>query len=238
MTTYASQKFQCFMCGAVHEFKVLASTNSFGPADLDLRPGPMKRWTMDTWVQECPECGYVSDIISDYTEITPEFLKSEAYLSCNGINFKSKLAVLFYRRYLIMQKHDYTEAQFDAALQAAWCCDDENDPENAIRCRELAIPLLTEMIASEKEYLDDMPSDLNQTSRILVRRTEKLNNYLLMKADLLRRAGHFDRLIEEYENVRFSDPLLDRILAFEIEKARQEDTNRYSVRDVTMNDPR
>ena len=240
MTTYASQKYQCSVCGTVSEFKVLASTNSFGYPDLDLRPAPMKRWTMDAWIQECPECGYVSGNISNHTEISPEFLKSEAYRSCDGLNFKSELAALFYRQYMIRMKSKFGGGAFDAVLHAAWCCDDADDPENARHCRELAIPLLTEDIESEKAYADDIIADQAQSpdpDPWVKDSLEKLNNLLIMKADLLRRAGQFDRMITEYENVRFSEPLLDKILAFEIEKAKQQDTNRYTVRDAAADDP-
>lgn len=39
-----------------------------------------------------------------------------------------------------------TEDAFFAVLHAAWACDDKNDTINAKRCRELAIPLATELI--------------------------------------------------------------------------------------------
>ena len=240
MTTYASQKYQCSVCGTVSEFKVLASTNSFGYPDLDLRPAPMQRWTMDAWIQECPECGYAANEISDRLEISPEFLKSEEYRSCDGLKFKSGLAVLFYRQYMIRMKSKFSGSAFDAVLHAAWCCDDADDPENARHCRELAIPLLTKDIESEKAYLDDIIAYQAQSQDPDPWSTniqEKLNNMLIMKADLLRRAGQFDRLITEYENVRFSEPLLEKILAFEIEKAKQQDTNRYTVRDAAAGDP-
>ena len=152
MTTYAFKKYQCSVCGTVHEFPVLASTNSFGYPDLDLRPAPMKRYTMDTWIQECPECGYVSGEISDHMEISPEFLKSEAYRSCDGLDFKLDLAALFYKQYMIRMKSGFSSSAFDAVLHAAWCCDDADDRGNAMHCRELAIPLLTKKIESEMTY--------------------------------------------------------------------------------------
>ncbi len=240
MTTYAFKKIQCSVCGAVSEFQVLASTNSFGYPDLDLRPAPMKRWTMDAWIQECPECGYVSGTVSNHTEISPEFLKSEAYRSCDGLNFKSNLAVLFYRQYMIRMKSSFGGGAFDAVLHAAWCCDDADDPENARRCRELALPLLEKNIEAQKEQIDDIIAFQAQNPEPdswIADLREKLNDLLLMKADLLRRAGHFDQLITEYENVRFSEPLRDQILAFQIDKAKQQDTNCYTVVDAAADDP-
>ena len=46
----------CAVCGAMHEYRILTSTNAFGSPDLDLRPPMMKRGTMHLWVQECPSC--------------------------------------------------------------------------------------------------------------------------------------------------------------------------------------
>ncbi len=171
----------------------------------------MQRYTMDSWVQECPRCGFVSQKITDRTAVTSDFLKSEAYRTCEGLNFKSDLAALFYRHYMISLKTADAEKTYHAILHAAWACDDADDTENARRCRELALPQLERMIRSEPP---------NRKSLLVV------------KSDLLRRSGHFEELISEYKDVRFSDPLLDKILAFEIEKASQQDANCYTVSDV------
>ena len=56
-------------------------------------------------------------------------------------------------------------------------------------------------------------------------------NMSLVKADMLRRSGKFDELISEYENKQYLETLLNEILAFEIEKAKDEDRACYTVAD-------
>ena len=63
MTTMFRQKYKCAVCGTEKEFYGIASTNSFGSPDLDLRPPEMQRSTMGQWIQQCPKCGYVSGSI-------------------------------------------------------------------------------------------------------------------------------------------------------------------------------
>lgn len=54
-------------------------------------------------------------------------------------------------------------------------------------------------------------------------------NLFAVKADLLRRAGEFDAVISEFTNKTFSTELLNQIIAFQIKKATEKDTGRYTV---------
>ena len=139
-------------------------------------------------------------------------MKTDEYLSCDGINFKSELAKKFYRYYMIKLMDHSTSKAFYAVLYAAWACDDEEDQENAVLCRKKAIPIITELLSGSRK---------NDST------------FLLMKADILRKAGCFEQLISEYRDVEFNDKLLDQILAFELDKAKRQDTACYRVRDVT-----
>ncbi len=193
------------------------STNAFGPADLDLRPPEMRRSTMSLWVQECPKCGYVSADIEEKSRISRSYLMSDEYHSCEGKAFKSSLARTFYRQYLICRQTKNTEDAFFAVLHAAWACDDRLDKKNATACREIGISLISQLLgnSSQKENRDTM---------------------LLLKADLLRRTGHFDTLIAEYENVRFSEEIMNRILQFQLQKAAEKDTGCYTVADAAKDE--
>lgn len=208
MTTIAQITHKCSVCGTVSEFTALASSNQMGSPDLDLRPAPMERYTMEYWLEECPNCGYISDQVSDPCDIDIEFLKSDKYRTCDGIGFKSELAKKFYKSYKIDLLNGMERKAFYAILHAAWACDDEKDHENASVCRKKAIPLITKMIAYSRN---------------------RNKNFLLIKADLLRRSGCFEQLLTEYADVKFNDQLLDQILAFQLEKAKQQDTDCYSV---------
>lgn len=176
-----------------------------------MRPAEMKRSTMYVWIQECPECGYISEEVSDSSDVTIEWLQSEKYLTCDGIQFVSTLAKQFYKYYLINLEDKNPEDAFFAVLHAAWACDDKNDNINAKHCRELAIPLATELIDGDHKNKDDI---------------------MVMRADLMRKAGQFEALAAEYASVKFDEDLLNQILGFEIEKAKIKDTACYRVEDV------
>ncbi|MBR6744885.1 MAG: DUF2225 domain-containing protein [Clostridia bacterium] len=201
---------KCSVCGKSSKQTILLSSNRFGAPDLDLRPPQMMRGTMCWWIQECPHCGYVAKSLDDKTNVTAKWLQSAEYRACNDIDFSSPLAKRFYRHYLISEKQRNVNDAFYAALHAAWACDDTGDTENAVRCRTLALNELEKMIASG-------PSN---------------EDFLVLKADLLRRTGAFEALIEEYQNKAFSSDLLNRIIAFQIAKAKLGDTACYTVADV------
>ena len=200
----------CAVCGATHRYRILTSTNAFGSPDLDLRPPQMKRGTMPLWVQECPSCGYTAEDVSDPTRIPREYLQSEAYRSCGGIRFENPLAGRFFRQHLILlweQKH--TKAFF-AVLHAAWVCDDAEDRENAVRCRDIAAELLEMCI---------LPAAREEA-------------YLLLYADVLRRAGHFEKLIDKFTDTWLENEDHRKILIFEYTRAEKQDAGCYTVEDA------
>lgn len=211
MTRFMKEKCICAVCGTESTYNTLASTSVFGSPDLDLRPSEMKRSTMGTWIQECPECGYISSEVSDPTNVTRMWLMSAKYRTCNGNTFSSALAERFYKYYMINMYDDKIEDAFFAILHAAWACDDMEDNNKARYCREIAISLATQMIE------EDHPNK---------------STFLLMRADLMRRSTHFEELIETYSSLTFEDKLLDQILAFEIEKAKNRDASCYRVKDA------
>lgn len=55
---------------------------------------------------------------------------------------------------------------------------------------------------------------------------------LLIRADLLRRAGRFDELLEQYEGVAFDRGIMRNILAFEKELARRKLSGCYTAADA------
>ena len=208
MTMIEKNKITCAVCGNESEHYVLLSTNTFGYCDLDLRPPQMKRDTMDMWVQECPVCRYVAGSLDQPIAINEEWLKSEEYVSCRM--FASRLAKRFFRRYLLNLKENKGENAFYSVLHSAWVCDDVKDYKNAIYCRKLAIAELEKLI--EKEPGNE--------------------NYLVLKADLMRRSELFEEVISEYGNKKMNDNLLEKIRSFEVEKAKSKDNRRYTVEDA------
>ena len=52
-------------------------------------------------------------------------------------------------------------------------------------------------------------------------------------ADIMRRAGLFKEMVMEYEHIQVKDETLDRVIKFEIEKAKARDTKCYTLDDIS-----
>ena len=212
MTTMREESVKCAVCGKSSRHEFLMSTNAFGSRDLDFRPPEMQRSTMRLWVQECPYCGYVAGDISDQCRVDREWLASEQYVRCNGHAFRSPLARRFYKHYMLCFKSHRKEEAFYAMLHAAWSCDDAGDDVMAKGCRKTAAALAESLLAGGE--------------------AEDKEHMTLIRADLLRRSGQFDRLLSEYAECRLSDEMGNRVIAFQLDKAREEDVDRYRMFDV------
>lgn len=211
MSTIFRKSKKCAVCQAKSEQTVIGSTNSFGYSDLDLRPPEMRRSTMCYWPEKCPACGYVAYDIERETTIQKDWLASEQYVHCEGHHFASSLAAEFYQIYLTAKETGNCQDAFNASLNAAWASDDCCDTENAALCRILAIPFLMEEISQNPQMAETLT---------------------IVLADVLRRAGKFDQLIEQYTDMVFSEDILNQICQFQLEKAKQKDTACYRVSDV------
>ena len=212
MTTVFPETVRCSVCGSENGIMVIGSTNTFGPTDLDTRPPEMKRSTMCYWVQECKTCGYTAVDLTDETALERSFFETEDYKSCKGIPFVSDLAKSFFRHYLIMTAEEQHEDAFFAALHAAWACDDREDETNAALMREKAVEMADRLLQTDS-------CDWKDTVR-------------LIRADLLRRTGRFDELLEQYESAAFENELMNAILAFEKELARRKLSGCYTAADA------
>ncbi len=207
MSSYARATVKCGNCRSKVEITKLLSTNAFGSPDLDMRPPEMQRSTMKTWVEECPKCKYVALDISKRPKFDTDYLKSERYLKCDGIEFKNNLSISFYRKAIIeMLTDDMTGAYCDV-LCAVWACDDCNDLENAVKCRT---------------YMDSIYSELPKEKREDI-------SFMVRHIDVLRRAGLFDKAVELCNNVSCEEKLIVDIVRFQKEKALQKDCDAYTV---------
>ena len=209
MSQVMPETVRCAVCGAHTKQTTLISTNTFGSPDLDLRPPEMERSTMLYWVQKCPHCGYASERVDDVPKIHAPFLKTAEYKKCLGLIFKSRLAKTFFRQYLIQVVERDAQKAFYAVLHAAWACDDAEDEENAVLCRKYALAEMDHLLEKED----------NETLWV-------------QRADLLRRAGLFETVIEEYEDRVFSDDTLNRVCLFQVNRSYAQDTACYTVADA------
>src|SRR5689334_17370242 len=89
MTSYYPRQVICSVCGTSSRQEVLTSTNCIGSPDLDLRPPQMKRSTMDRWLHECPNCGFVSGDLTKAEQGIHEILSTEPVAPLRGKMDKS-----------------------------------------------------------------------------------------------------------------------------------------------------
>ena len=137
-------------------------------------------------------------------------MKCEEYKTFEGNDFKSDLAGRFYKRHMIARESGNAEKAFYGLRNCIWKCDDVQD-ELAVEMRKRAAELASELIERD---------------------TEDKEIFILMKADFLRRSGQFDRLVEEYENIALDDENSDRVLRYQIEKAREQDDECYTTEEI------
>ena len=208
MTTIFKKTITCSVCGNKSEHREISSTNTFGSMDLDTRPPEMMRSTMSFWIEECPNCAYVSSDLEKALSIEKAFLLSKEYLEFEKQRPQSDLAVQFIKKARISTKSgEYKTAFFDY-LHAAWASDDENDDYWQNESRKCALQLYEQFGVDCDETL------------------------VVIKTDLLRKTRQFDRLIDEYSHMKFKDELLNQIIEFQLLKANQQDVETYTVDDV------
>lgn len=203
----------CSVCGKTSPQPVISSTSTWGYPDLDLRPSQMQRSSMFAWLAECPHCRYVASRLENELEVPAELLKTDAYITCEGHSFKSDLAQRFYRHYLISKAEKDYGSEFLSLLHCAWSCDD-NEDELAAEIRNMAL-----------EPLD----------KIKPKSDRERCNLQLMKADLLRRSGQFDRVIGEFKDVILEDKLRNDVITFQIELAMKKDIECHTIEEVVKN---
>jgi len=198
MTTTGIRPYCCPLCLARSQHERLLSSNRLGSPDLDLRPPGMIRDTINLWLIECPECGYVStgeDSVPDpgspdfqqfmqrhgpFVDI--EFLETPTVME---VRFHSPLppaAKRFMLRSLIDEEVGRIRIAASHALSAAWVCDDAFRDELATPCRLRCARLLRRLTQSEAA------AEVTPPVRLVL-------------IDALRRAGHFADANNEAETL-------------------------------------
>ena len=211
MTTIDYTEYKCPLCGHTHTTDFMTSTSAFRGPDLDGRPSPLARQTIYLHINECPNCGFASLGIPDSTTVSRDFVESEAYINCEGINFKSDRAKVFYRVFLISKEEGNPYSTLSNLINCAWVCDDDGDEENSINLRVR----INELFDSLFDFND-----------------KENDGVFITKIDIMRRAHLFDELIEELKDKTFDESFYTNLCKFQIEKAKEKDAGRYTCDDV------
>ncbi len=216
MTIIMPEDLTCAICEKESTQQVLISTNAMGHSDLDLRPPEMQRSTMHTWVQRCRSCGYCAPSIEEAIEGAETLLGEERYRKIRAKRSYPALARDFLCWSLLAENAgDLLEAGW-AALHAAWVLDDEGKEKVAAECRGKAADLFIQAIKKRKK-----PCKSAGESELLV-------------TDILRRCGRFedarDMGLEGLD--RMPRSFVEKLLLFELERIKEGDTGRYTVKDA------
>ena len=126
MTTYNFVTRNCSNCSHSNTVQILTSTNAMGSYDLDLRPPPMQRFTMDSWIEICENCGFVWHDLGDQKidkNIIQDVMTSEQWIYLSSKEFILSLNFEKYALMCIALAGAKEEAL--AYKYAAWAADDE-----------------------------------------------------------------------------------------------------------------
>jgi hypothetical protein len=206
MTDYSARTHRCYCCGKNSEHSVLVSSNSFGSPDLDQRPPEMFRSTIQSWLQECPDCGYVAPNIEKGDASACTFLDTSEFRAA-ALEPALDPDV---RRFLVRAAYDaYVEdrrSAFQHTLAAAWVADDRKQTAEASELR----------LRAAKYLAGGNIRSIDLRLRLL---------------DALRRASNWtaaEALIVELVAERLEYPFAE-IIAFHRSKIAAGDPGRYTI---------
>lgn len=141
MTMPGEETETCCLCDTTTKFTVIVSTSMSGSPDLDTRPPPLARDTIEYSVRRCPSCGYCAPQISEGPEQARVVVSSERYQRQLSDKTYPESANSFLCLSLLHEELSELNRSGWAALYAAWICDDKNASSAARQCRLRAIDL-------------------------------------------------------------------------------------------------
>jgi hypothetical protein len=127
----------------------------------------------------------------------------------DDVSPKSALSQDFIRCARISEKTGALNDAYFGYVHAAWAADDTKDDYWSARARKLALDVFDRLPPSE---IDD--------------------SLQVMRIDLLRRSGQYEKAIEECTAITLEDPMLSKIIAFQLHKSKANDSACYTVADV------
>lgn len=210
MTTCDERTVKCANCGKKQKVSMLMSTNTMGPCDFDLRPAPMKRYTLSMCIEFCEKCEYGSHDIGSISEKGKDVLGTKEYHDFIHSFVESKTVMAYLGDYYIKKEEGRYREAYYAMKSVSWLLDDKRSAK-AKEARILALECFDK--CSEREF----PIDEH-----------------IAKTDILRRAGKFDEAIAFAKELltKVNNDLLVKILECEIKYASDKDTRCHSLGEI------
>lgn len=172
MTMLIEMRVVCGVCGTVRMRPVVASTSAYGYNDLDFRPPKIAPGCIGFEIDYCPVCGYASDDISKPPEQL-QILHSNGYRSILRHRWLSPVAKAYLCHARLMQAEGKFAMAVQAAIKAAWVCDDRGFRPGSYNYRVQAVKMINVLHAKGQQLTESMATDI------------------LLVTDLLRRSGEF-----------------------------------------------
>ena len=217
MTTVRKCAVQCALCKKESSHRLLTSCSTFGYPDLDFRPAPMSRNTMEYWTQECPNCGYVNGHLEHPCALSRETL-SDIYKEVESAfdwrqlpaNDWPIIAIRFAKLGAMHVKlNDYISAA-EQFLRVAWKFDDYKNEQAA-----------SAAVFWRKKAIECAEFEINKHSPD----TEEL---VCIYADMLRRVGHFESVLKLDES-QLSDDIYIQLIKYQKKLSLLEDSAPHKI---------
>ena len=216
MTTIYEEEVTCAVCGAKQTVQEMGSTSSFGPMDLDTRPPPLQRGTMEMWVHECVECGFVAPELGTAVQGDAQIVATAGYRAELAKAGRVRQASRFVCRSLLEEAAGDLVTAGWRRLHAAWVHDDVADVEEAREQRLAALELF-------------------ERARVGEPRDEVCRGRPLLLSDVARRAGEFERALGFCETglkIAELPEFVTKLLAFQRDLVMARDAGCHSVAEV------
>ena len=218
MSLVFSSKVTCGNCAHIFEVGDYVSTNSFGEMDLDTRPAPDYRYTMnEILVTCCPQCHFC---YQDITQFPPGFknvMESSDYLQyVNHSSLPDKAKEFLCKSLFLEHENKFVEAAW-ASLHAAWNCDNRYCSAESITCRNRAIGLFLFCNYNKEQVFKDE------------------NEMTVFLIDLYRRSKNFNQALKLCNDILalpILKPQTKSIAKFHLHLINNKDTKCYTVQDA------
>lgn len=206
----------CANCKTKSDQLVKEQPEITGSPDLDLRPAPARRQTMDQWVQECPNCKLMCPDLANPPTGVADVVAHPDYVAM-AADTKAHPLVRKFRAwaYVAEKAGMWADAGF-AHLHAAWVADDAKDTS----------------LAAMQRHMAAMHLSAGRDRGTVYGRQKGAAEALL--ADVHRRMGRWDDAIHEAERGKSvtDQPFVDALCDYEIALAAKHDAGVHTTNEV------
>ncbi|WP_210394580.1 hypothetical protein [Motiliproteus sediminis] len=203
----------CALCRKPSVTQPAAASSPLPVADLDTRGSP--RFSQYR-LSYCDSCGYCAYRLDRGGRLESQWVASKPYRGQLHDPSFPGLANRYLCMDMIAQAQQQWSSSFWSCVQAAWVCDDQGEAVRARDCRLWALNRMGQAQAAGEAITSQPGSDV------------------LLRLDLLRRSQRFSqaiRLLERYGHT-VSEPMLERILAYQSQLIRQRNDRRHNLADM------